>query len=76
MTLQPNFCDAESCQRQIEPDEQVVRIVENVMFTEHAGDLPVHGPASLYHEEHAPDPGANGYEDFRGPLRDIRRNAT
>lgn len=74
MTLQPNFC--EKCQRKIEPDEQVVRIVENVNFTEHAGDLPVQGPASIYHEEHAPDPGANSYEDFRGPLRDIRRNAT
>jgi len=74
VTLQPNLCD--TCQKKIELDEQVVRIVENVNFREQAGDLPVQGPASIYHEEHAPDPGANGYEDFRGTLRDIPRNAT
>ena len=72
--LQPDVC--EMCQRKLEPDDQVVRIVEHVNYTEHAGDLPVEGPASIYHEDHAPDPGANAYEDFRGPLRDIGRNAT
>ncbi len=76
MTLQPNFCEAATCQRKLEPDDVVVRIVESVMVKEQAGDLPVQGPAAIYHEEHAPDPGANGYEEFRGPLRDIRRNAT
>ena len=74
MTLQPNLC--EKCQREIEPDEPVVRIVKNVVWTEHAGDLPVQGPTAIYHEEHAPDPGSNECEDFRGPLHDIRRNAT
>jgi hypothetical protein len=74
MTLQPNVCDG--CERKIEPDDDVVRIVEHVVWTEQAGDLPVQGPASIYHQEHAPDPGANAYEDFRGRLRDITRDAT
>ena len=74
MTLQPNLC--EKCQRKIEPDEPVVRIVENVVWTAHAGDLPVQGPTAIYHQEHAPDLGPNVYEDFRGPLREIQRTAT